>query len=70
VNLTSQRWSEAVKRDEYRRVTHRRRVLDEATRYDDDPLAVLNCRQPPLGTPEEKGHRDAEDAHGRHWRIP
>jgi hypothetical protein len=69
VNLT-QPWSEAAKRDEYRRVTHRRRILDEVGRYDDHPLTVLNCRQPPLGTPEELGHRDAEDACGRHWRGP
>jgi hypothetical protein len=69
VNLTEP-WTEAAKRDEYRRATWRLFVLDEATRYDDPPLTVLACRQPPLGTPEELGHRDAEDAHRRHWRIP
>lgn len=64
MNLT-QPWTETAKRDEYRRATWRQHVLDEAARYDDDPLTVLNCRQPQPGTPEEQGHRDAEDAHRR-----
>lgn len=63
-------WTETEKRDEYRRATWRRRVLDEIHLYDDPPLMVLACRRPAPQTPEELGHRDAEDAYGPKWRLP
>jgi hypothetical protein len=66
---SARRWTETEKRDEYRRATWRRHMLNETGRYDDDPLTVLACRQPTPQTPEDEGHRDAMDACRRTGRI-
>jgi hypothetical protein len=68
-NRAAQRWTETEKRDEYRRATWRRHMLNEVGRYDDDPLTVLACRRPAPQTPEDEGHRDAMDACRRTGRI-
>jgi hypothetical protein len=68
-NRAARRWTETEKRDEYRRATWRRHMLNEVGRYDDDPLTVLACRQPTPQTSEDEGHRDAMDACRRTGRI-